>query len=811
MARPGAQKPTLITVAPHTGQWFLTIGSLGLAALLGLGCYSGSADSETDSDTGDTMQTETETGSTTGGEETTDGEETTEGPETTGGEEDCYSTRDYFADAVWAPLMGQVCLQCHGPTGVAAEKNAKFLLLPPEYPGFIEANLENIKDLAGYSYEGVPLLLAKPAGLAEHEGGVVLPEGSAGYEAFEELLIQLQEEVVCEPQPVTDTFEDVSLLTPVETLRKATLHLAGRLPSESEVELVEQGGDDALRLVLDDLMTEEGFYNRLLDVFNDIFLTDQYIANSTQTRAVGLLANADFPNRAIFINNDDAMFTAAERRRINQAVAREPLDLINYIVRNDRPFTEILTAPYTVFTPDSAWIYGVDVAFEDPTDFSELQEGVLTINTYGEEQIYPHAGILSSPMWLNRFPTTSTNRNRHRSRMIYAQFLATDILALASVALDPESVSSTLNPSRDNPDCSKCHQIIDPIAGTFQMFSKTDPERLLEEPDWFPEMFAPGFGKESMDPEDYADGLQWLAERITEDPRFGLSVARHMYKALTGHTPLPYPTDVAHPFHDQLLVAWEVQDEFLRSIAAQFVGDNHNLKTVIREIVLSPYYRASHLEAPPSAERAAELTDVGTARLSTPELLSVKVEAVTGYKWPGLTGEYELLYGGMDSDEITTRLSDVNHIMTKVAERMSVEVACKAVSFDFSKPAEERLLFPLVEPSDVPGPGTLAIKANLRHLYRHVLGIDLNLDDPELQRAFDIYAETREDGAASVMSEDEGSEGVDIVSTCRATVDPNTGEAIAAENQIVADENYSVRAWTAVLTYLLLDYRFLYE
>ena len=32
--------------------------------------------------------------------------------------------------------------------------------------------------------------------------------------------------------------------------------------------------------------------------------------------------------------------------------------------------------------------------------------------------------------WLNRFPTTPTNRNRHRARIAYDLFLATDILKL---------------------------------------------------------------------------------------------------------------------------------------------------------------------------------------------------------------------------------------------------------------------------------------------------------------------------------------------------------------------------------------------
>jgi Fe-Mn family superoxide dismutase len=40
----------------------------------------------------------------------------------------CESARVYFAREVWAPVMGQICIDCHSPGGLALEKGADQLL-----------------------------------------------------------------------------------------------------------------------------------------------------------------------------------------------------------------------------------------------------------------------------------------------------------------------------------------------------------------------------------------------------------------------------------------------------------------------------------------------------------------------------------------------------------------------------------------------------------------------------------------------------------------------------------------------------------
>lgn len=753
-----------------------------------------------------TSGTEAET-PTTGDAETGTGDDST-GDGTTGDPVDCYSTRDFFADKVWAPLMSNNCAMCHEPTGVAAEKGAKFRLLTAVYPGFIEANLENIKSLAGYEYEGIPLLLAKPTGAVDHGGGLQLQEDSELYDNLAELIVQLEDPVECAPTPPAAAFPDVEMLTPTQTLRKAALHLLGRLPTADEIAAVDSGGEPALIAALDAYMTENAFYDRLADIYNDVFFTDTYLTrNGVQTLNSG---TPDYPNILKYFDKVNPL-PPDQLARINRAVSREPLYLVQYIVRNNLPFTDVLLAPYTVFTPDSAWLYGVPARFKDPNDPNELQPGVLKPMRNGKELEIPHSGVLTSPMWLNRFPTTPTNRNRHRARKVYDQFLATDVLALASQAIDPSAGSAFANPTRDAAECAKCHRVIDPIAGGFQMFDKNNQEFLLDPPVWYPEMFAPGYGNELMPTEEFKTGVKWLAERVAKDPRFSLATTYTIFRALTGQKPLPYPTDTQNPNYKQLINAWEIQDEMLRAISSEFTAANYDLKLIIREVIMGPYFRGTNLSKEPTAERRAELLAVGTGRLSTPELLTRKVQAITGVRWGGtgtdlLLGEYKILYGGIDSFDVTLRLSDINQVMASVATRMAVEVSCSATAFDFTKPVEERLLFPLVTPADTPMSNEAAIRANIVHLHERVLGETLAPDDPEVEATLKLYLDTWDAGTQAIIDKTEGN-GLN----CPAVKDPTTNMDLPVDRQLKNDELYTIRAWQAVVIYLLSDYKFLYE
>ncbi|MDX2089124.1 MAG: DUF1588 domain-containing protein [Kofleriaceae bacterium] len=715
--------------------------------------------------------------------------------------------------------MGKVCVRCHTLAGPAAEENARFLLQPPAYPGFLDINFQKATEVALIEIEGTSELLLKPTNAVEHGGGLLFEAGSEEHAILQEFVKRTASPTSCTDQAVPG-FDDVAMLDGPQTLRKALLELVGRLPTPAEREAVEAAGPDfegALDQVLDAAMQEDAFYARMSELWNDVFLTDRFLTFTG--RATNLLNTTDWPNAA----NMGAYWTglsATDRERTNTAVAREPLELINYIIRNGKPFTDVVTATYTVVNPYSAQIYGVGITFPDPTDTRDWRETQLTVSRDGLTTPWPHAGILSSPMWLNRFPTTATNRNRHRARMVYRDLLATDILAIADRPIDAATATAYLNPTREDPSCKVCHAQIDPIAGSFQKWNANDQEQWQPAANWFPEMYPPGFEGEVIPSSDFVRALPWLGDHIASDPRFSVAITRHLFKGLTGQAPAVYPQPTDASF-DAKRTAFLAQEGVLAEIARNFVAANYDLRVAIKGVVHSPYFRADRALGPLTDSRAIELADLGTARLITPERLARKVEAVTGAPWvrydrrDNLTTDYRIAYGGIDSDAIVERLTTPNGMMSGTSWRMANEVACVTTAWDFSRPPAERNLFPSVAIVDVPeamgtpsADGAAKIRAGIVHLHQQVLGETLAPDDPEIDRTYDLWLETWREGKAAVTG---GQASQTLLSACRARVDPRTGTTLPPEQQIDRDPDYTIRAWMAVLTYLLADYRFLHS
>jgi hypothetical protein len=290
-----------------------------------------------------------------------------------------------------------------------------------------------------------------------------------------------------------------------------------------------------------------------------------------------------------------------------------------------------------------------------------------------------------------------------------------------------------------------------------------------------------------------------------------------VYAALMGRQPLDFPTDVDAADYGPRLSAWEAQDQLFRSIGEEFVAANYDLKAVFRRVLLSPYYRAQNASAALSPERELELSELGTGRLLTPELLTRKIEATTGVRWKRgwddndwLTSDYRILFGGIDSDTVTQRLTTPNGIMANVAWRMANELACSATAWDFLQPAAERKLFPYVEVTTFPadGAGVTAVQQNIQHLHARLLGENLTLQDPELLRTYQLFLDTWNEGLGK-LSTDELPD--DLLWSCRGRWNPATGEELPEGSRLEKDDQYVIRSWMAVVTYLLADFKFLYE
>lgn len=734
---------------------------------------------------------------------------------------DCVSNEQFFQEQIYVKTLTR-CISCHNPTGAA--KDTSFILRDSTWgPDYLEQNLEVFTQMSRLEYDGVPWILAKPTQSVEHGGAKQFDVDSDEYNTFKSMIERIGDPVVCDDSNVAEEFFDgVALLDEVATLRKASLALVGRLPTIEQEQKIRDAEDKfaALDSVLDELMNDEVFYDRLIEIYGDHLLTDRYYP---ETRALDLVAaledgngNPLYPNVYWFENLPEEQMLEAEEFA-NKGMSRQSLELIVHVVRNNKPFTEILTADYTMVNPFSAKSLGVEANFETGAYDEFVPAKVPGI---------PHAGLLTNTIYMNRFPTTPTNRNRHRARMVYQHFLATDVLRLGERPIDATG-DGILNPTMNNAACTVCHSVIDPMAATMQNWNEMGA---YAPPDqgWYTDMRQPGFGDAIMPPSENTRAEQWLAQQVVADPRFAIAPIHVMFKGLSGQDALREPSDVNDEHYLAAIRAYDVQSKIFQEIADKFVADGYNLKTVVKEIIKTPYYRAANASNL-TEERAAELAEVGTGRLLTPEQLHRKVEAITGQPWrqPGGNNnfllsqdEYLIFYGGINHDDVTTRIEEPNGIMANVAARMANEMACWTVAGDFAKDPTDRKMFPFVEigfePEDVNGfevsGASSAIRANIQYLHQRLLGEFVDLDDPEIDRTYDLYLEVWKDGRDKLAIPPEmGGYSPGLPGPCQATTDFWTGEPLPPERQIVNDETYTVRAWMAVISYLLADYRFLHE
>jgi len=168
------------------------------------------------------------------------------------------------------------------------------------------------------------------------------------------------------------------------------------------------------------------------------------------------------------------------------------------------------------------------------------------------------------------------------------------------------------------------------------------------------------------------------------------------------------------------LAAFNEQNQFIEELGAAFAkgingGKPYNLKDLLVEIMMSPRFRAkSSLEL---EGVALNTSDLGSRRLLTPEEMEAKSKSLLGWKWgqndnpnpwqydqewTQLEDRFKLYYGGIDSNGIKDRQRQLTALMSNVAEKQALEMACPAVVLDFDKPDGERKLFNGIDRNTTP-------------------------------------------------------------------------------------------------------------
>ena len=659
--------------------------------------------------------------------------------------------------------MQAKCVNCHIEGGVSG--HTQLILHPSSNPDHGTLNLAVFENFLADVEDGGNLILNKIQGVG-HGGGIQVPAGSDDFANMEKFLRLLGNGENTGPDLSPETlFDTVTMASPGKTLWRAALIFGGTIPTREEREAVDNGTEEDLRAAIRNLMTGPGFHKFLIRASNDRLLTDRHLGHVIETPGKRFV---DFSNlhwmkamAAIekgYSDPDEDPEYIRWQRSAQYGFARAPLELIAYVVENDLPYMEILTADYIMANPMASESYGAPTQFddiEDPVEFrpseiasyyrdddskvSETRQGIGTrvLDPGNLWTDYPHSGILNTTVFLLRYPTTPTNRNRARARWTYYHFLGLDIEKSASRTTDPVALADTDNPTMNNPACTVCHRVMDPVAGTFQNYGESGEYRdtwggkdalddfYKEPPDgssspyqpgdtWYRDMREPGF--DGLIAPNAENSVQWLAEQIVASDRFAEATVKFWWPAIMGVEVATPPEDEYDSDFEARLLTSNAQTAELERLAEAFRtgivgGAPYNLKDLLVEIALSHWFRAESI-TDDDPVRMAALRGAGVERMLTPEELAWKTQAITGYSWGRererpwnlhtgaysnwLTDsdEYRLLYGGIDSDGITERGNDMTALMAAVAHSHALESSCPIVRREFLLwPDENRRLF----------------------------------------------------------------------------------------------------------------------
>ena len=505
-------------------------------------------------------------------------------------------------------------------------------------------------------------------------------------------------------------------LSPIEHLTRASLALRGLRPSVDELTAVK---DDP----------------RYVEAIVDWYLTTPEFGRAMrELHAESLLIGVD---PVIFPAGFPAIGPLAGRelQSLNQSIIEAPLRLIEHVIASDAPYSEIVTADYTLADEVVATVFGLPY---------EAGGESWQVTRY-EDEARRSAGILADSFLFTRHSTTYSNKSRGRANLVSRALLCYDFLSRelpvdSGIDLaDPEAVAHAV---KENEACASCHDDLDPLASHFAsfypIFVPSDLERYpfsVHAPA-FRQVFSasePGyFGKPS-------DSLASLGKSIAEDPRFSSCAARRFYSFF------------ARVDLDDVPQALGLE------LQSALVESQMNAKALAKAVVLSDAFRASHALHDAKAETLVGL------KLVRPYQLASMIEGLTGYRFrtnlpvelgenPGKVGEidlmtdaffgFEVLAGGMDGNSVTRASTTSSATVALSLEALAARAADAVVEADFgTRDRGKRRLLRLVDEDD---DSADEVRAQLAELQLRLYGAFVAPDDAGIDDALELHRAARE-------------------------------------------------------------------
>jgi hypothetical protein len=446
-------------------------------------------------------------------------------------------------------------------------------------------------------------------------------------------------------------------------------------------------------------------------------LVDAYLASPEFGEAVRhmhdvwLLADVDNNYYPMGFPARDAL-RGRDAWAINESVSEAPARLAEHIVVEDRPYTELVTADYTLADDVVATVWGL------PYD-DEL--GGWQVTTYTDGR--PLAGVLSDPWMHVRHASTETNRQRARAAHLARALLCVDYMGReVEVSDDADLTAGGRNAIEDNPVCVSCHQTLDPLGAAFAPYRGViTPEFTFRYPI---DEYRPNLAADYDTPAYYGQPVSDLydvRQLIAADTRFHTCTVRRFASVLLGTIPEEIPGELTRHGVDVLLEA------------------DFPIRPLLRDLVLSDAFREAVPEDP----------EVDGMRRVSPWLLARSVEDLTGVVWEteveanfgfgrvgrvplleDVTFGFKTLAGGPDGYDDWEEQHSTGPTTLLVQRRLAEYAAPVIVAADLALPAEARRLLP-----DTTDPAAALVALHFR-----LFGERLAADNPELQALLAVHA-----------------------------------------------------------------------
>lgn len=429
----------------------------------------------------------------------------------------------------------------------------------------------------------------------------------------------------------------------VRLLTRASLDLRGTRPTLDELDRY-ASGETSYEEFVDAFLSEEGYAQRVADLYAEVW----------QTRS-----EAHFVNAILY-------YGEYSEEMLARSIGDEPLQMLGYIAANDLPYTELVTADWTMANEITGAMWPVDY----PTGATGWRKVKYTDDR-------PAVGALvSNGLWWH-FGSMENNKNRGRANQTSRIFLCDDFLnreIVFGTDQDLTTADALTNALREDPRCAGCHDTLDPLAAHFYGFwwlatSKNMPS---ENAFYHPERETEWRNLGELPPSYFGtptSGMADLGRLVAQDNRYNRCMITRTWELLMRQSAVDNMDSVIYGQHEK-----------------QFRGHGLSIRALMRSIVTHDNY--------------VDAAEFSVDRLVTPYILSRTVQDMTGYVWQvdgwDLLGAPEtgflILAGGADGDILKSAVSDPTVTMHLVQQRLAEGAADYAVDSDLADLGSATLL-----------------------------------------------------------------------------------------------------------------------